>query len=412
LNRKGRAGVCVELKLHVLIIHDRYRQPGGEDVVASSQARLLREKGHEVRLIEKDNREIDGYGLLRKAALFFQMADNPLAAAEVEKVVRDFKPQVAHVHNTLPLLSPSIYTPLAKAGVKVIQFLHNYRLICAAGTLYRNGSPCTLCVDGQLQHAVKYRCWANSKFASLGFTRMLRRHRRLRTWHEKVDLFVALNSFMRDLMVKQGVVPAEKIVVQPNFLYVERPQPEADAVGEGFVFAARLAPEKGLATLLRAHELFRDARLEIIGDGPLLPPLTLPSPPWGEGGVRGAPFAGRLPREEVLKRLAAARALIFPSEWPEGCPSTIIEAMALGKPVIASRVPGAVALVEDGVTGLLFEPGDAAALAAQMKKLHEDSALAARLGCAGREKYLREYSPEAGYKMLLENYGRLGTMGR
>jgi glycosyltransferase involved in cell wall biosynthesis len=128
--------------------------------------------------------------------------------------------------------------------------------------------------------------------------------------------------------------------------------------------------------------------------------------------VRGAPFAGRLPREEVLKRLAAARALIFPSEWPEGCPSTIIEAMALGKPVIASRVPGAVALVEDGVTGLLFEPGDAAALAAQMKKLHEDSALAARLGCAGREKYLREYSPEAGYKMLLENYGRLGTMGR
>jgi glycosyltransferase involved in cell wall biosynthesis len=384
--------------LRVLIIHNRYRQPGGEDVVASAQARLLREKGHEVRLFEKDNREIDSYGLLRKAALFFQMADNPFAASEVQKIVRDFKPHVAHVHNTLPLLSPSIYAPLAQGGVKVIQFLHNYRLICAAGTLYRDGSPCALCVDGGPKYAVKYNCWAGSKFASLGFTRMLRRHRRLRTWHTKVDLFVALNSFMRDLLVKHDIVPAGKIVVQPNFLEVERPQAAPGGVGEGFVFAARLVAEKGVATLLGAHELFREPRLEIIGDGPLLPPTP------------GPPFAGRLPREEVLKRLEAARALIFPSEWPEGCPSTILEAMALGKAVIASRVPGAAELVEDGVTGLLFEPGDAAALAAQMKKLHEDSALAARLGGAGREKYLREYTPEAGYRRLEGIYSRLNLV--
>jgi len=393
---KQRAGVCVELKLRILVIHNRYRQPGGEDVVASSQARLLREKGHAVQLLEKDNREIDNYGFLRKAALFFQMADNPFAAAEVQKIVRAFKPHVAHVHNTLPLLSPSIYTPLAQAGVKVIQFLHNYRLLCAAGTLFRGGAPCTLCVDGNLQHAVEYRCWADSRFASLGFTRMLRRHRRLRTWHEKVDLFVALNSFMRDLLVKQDIVPAGKIVVQPNFLDVERPPAAPGGLGEGFVFAARLVAEKGVATLMRAQELFREPRLEIIGDGLLLPP----SP--------GPPFAGRLPREEVLRRLAAARALIFPSEWPEGCPSTILEAMALGKPVIASRVPGAAELVEDGVTGLLFEPGDAAALAARMKRLHEDPALAARLGAAGRERYLREYSTEAGYGRLEEDYRLLG----
>ena len=384
--------------LRVLIIHNRYRQPGGEDIVASSQARLLREKGHEVQLFEKDNREIDGYGFLRRAALFFQMADNPFGASEVQKIVRDFRPHVAHVHNTLPLLSPSIYAPLAKAGVKVIQFLHNYRLVCAAGTLHRNGSPCALCVDGGPEYAVRYCCWADSRFASLGFTRMLRRHRRLRTWHKNVDLFVALNSFMRDLMVKQDIVPAEKTVVQPNFLEVERPQAAPGGVGEGFVSAARLVPEKGVATLLRAHEQFRESRLEIIGDGLLLPP----SP--------GPPFAGRLPREEVLKRLAAARALIFPSEWPEGCPSTVIEAMALGKAVIASRVPGAAGLVEDGVTGLLFEPGDAAALAAQMKKLHENPALAARLGGAGREKYLREYSPEAGYRRMVENYRQLGLV--
>jgi len=383
--------------LRVLIIHNRYRQPGGEDVVAAAQARLLREKAHEVRAFEKDNREIDGYGLTGKVALFFTTADNPAAAGEVARIAAEFRPHVAFVHNTLPLLSPSIYTPLAKAGVKVVQFLHNYRLLCAAGTLYREGAPCRLCVDDSIKHAVKHRCWTNSTFASLAFTRMLQRHRRLRTWHTRVDLFVALNTYMRDLLVGSGAVPAEKIVVHPNFLYVDAVGGDPHGAGEGFVFAARLVPEKGVATLLRAHELAPDARLDIIGDGPLLPQPV------------HAPFAGHLAHDEALRRIAAARALVFPSEWPEGCPSTIIEAMALGKPVLASRVPGAVELVQDGVTGLLFEPGDAQALAACMRKLQEDAGLAARMGQAGRERYAQEHSPEAGYRRFQAVYTRLGV---
>ena len=386
-----------EHPLRILIIHNRYRQPGGEDVVAEAQARLLRERGHEVRLLEKHNREIDEYGVLRKAALFLRTADNPAAAAEVAKAVREFQPQVALVHNTLPLFSPSIYAPLNRAGVKVVQFLHNYRLVCAAGTLYRDGAKCTLCADDGPKHAVKYRCWTGSTFASLAFTRMLQRHRRLRTWHTKVDLFVALNSFMRDLLVQRGVVPENKVVVQPNFLYVAGAGAATTSAGEGFVFAARLVPEKGVPTLLKAAELAGPVALQVIGDGPLLPRAL------------HAPFVGHQSHDEVLKRLAAARALIFPSEWPEGCPSTIIEAMALGKPVIASRVPGATELVEDGVNGLLFEPGDAQALAACMKRLHEDAGLAMRLGRAGRERYEQRHSPEAGYRRFEEVCGRLGT---
>lgn len=395
----GRQGIgdCVELTcptpLRILIIHDRYRQPGGEDVVAAAQARLLREKGHEVRVFEKDNREIDDYGLLSKAALFLKTADNPAAAAEVAGIVRDFKPQAAHVHNTLPLLSPSVYQPLARAGVRVIQFLHNYRLLCAAGTLYREGAPCRLCVDDSIKHAVRHRCWANSMWASLAFTRMLQRHRRLRTWHTQVDLFVALNSFMRDMLVRHGAVPEDRIVVQPNFLYVE--PPATAGAGEGFVFAARLVPEKGVATLLKAQGLTGGAQVDVIGDGPLLPQPLEP------------PFSGYLPHAEVLRRLAAARALVFPSEWPEGCPSTIIEAMALSRAVIAARVPGAAELVEDGMTGLLHEPGDAAGLAACMRRLRDDPALAVRLGLAGRAKYLRELSPEAGYRRFEEICRRL-----
>jgi glycosyltransferase involved in cell wall biosynthesis len=379
----------------VLIVHNRYRQPGGEDVVAEAQARLLRERGHEVRVFEKDNREIDGYGIVRKVGLFFKTADNTGAALEIARVAHDFRPEVAFVHNTLPLLSPAIYAPLGKLGVKVVQFLHNYRLVCAAGTLYRDGAPCTLCVDGDLSHAVKYRCWTGSKFASLAYTRMIQRHRRLRTWHTKVDLFVALNSHMRDLLASKGVVPEDKIVVQPNFLYVDdgdAAQPET----QPFVFAARLVPEKGVATLLKAHAVAPEIPLTIIGEGPL-----------GRDPVQ-PPFAGYLPHEETLRQIRGARALVFPSEWPEGCPSTIIEAMALGKPVIASRVPGAAELVEDGVAGLLFEPGDAQALAACMRRLHEDAELARRLGQAGRARYEQRHSPDAGYARMVEVYRRVG----
>ena len=385
----------------VLILHNRYRQPGGEDVVVASQAKLLREKGHEIHLLEKHNSEIDSYGLFRKIGLFFQMADNPDSAAEVAKIVREFKPHVAHVHNTLPLLSPSVYAPLNDANVKVIQYLHNYRLLCAAGTLHREGQPCTLCVDGGLKHAVRHRCWNGSRMASLGFTRMLERHRRARTWLTRVDLFVALNTYMRDLLVQQNLVPKEKIVVQPNFSYP--PSFQGGEAGEGFIYTGRLTPEKGLVTLLKAHEKLSGVTLRIIGDGPLRNTEPI------ESSVQ-AEFLGHLSDEDLRRHVGCSRALVFPSEWQEPFGLSIIEAMALGKPVIASRVAGPMEIVQEGVTGLLFEPGNSAALADCMRRLNEDPKLAVTLGRAGRERFLQEYSPEAGYRRILKNCSRLEIM--
>jgi len=385
--------------LRVLILHNRYRLPGGEDVAVAAQAKLLRERGHDVELVEKDNREIDSYGFLGKAALFFKMAENSSASAEVSAIVSRFKPHVAHVHNTLPLLSPSIYAPLKKSGVKVIQYLHNYRLICPAGTLFRDGAPCTLCVDGGLKHAVKHKCWSNSTFATLGLTRMLDRHRRARTWHTHVDLFVALNSYMRELLATKGLVPADKIIVQPN--YIPLNEIESGAAREEFVFLGRLTPEKGVATLLQASRLLPEASVKIIGGGPLLEELKLRFP------AQPSPFLGQLLRDEALAHLQKARALIFPSLWPEGCPTTILEAFAYSKPVIASRVPGATDLVDDGINGALFEPGDAEGLAACMKRLQDDEQLAKKLGRAAREKYEKMYSPAAGYTRMEENFKRL-----
>jgi glycosyltransferase involved in cell wall biosynthesis len=383
-----------------LVLHNRYRQPGGEDICVADQVRLLQEHGHAVRLFEKDNREIDSYGLLRRARLFFETAGNSRSAAEVARIVAEFKPDVAHVHNTLPLLSPSIYAPLKTAGVKVIQWLHNYRLVCPAGTLYRDGKACTLCVDEGLAHAVKQRCWNHSKLATLALTRMLERHRRARTWFEQVDLFVALNRFQRDLLVKAGLVPEGKIIVRPHFRYAPAAPKSETQPGEGFLFAGRLTQEKGVQTLAMAADEAR-VPLKILGDGPLRAAIA-----ERHSAIR---MPGHVPHEQVLEEIAKARAVVVPSEWQEPFGLTSIEAMALGKPVIASRVAGSMEIVQDGVTGLLFEPGDVSGLAQCLRRLQDDAEFCRKLGAAGRERFEKEYSPEAGYARMVEVCRRVGV---
>ena len=387
----------------VLILHNRYRQPGGEDVVVAAQAELLRKRGHAVHVLEKDNSEIDSYGFFRKALLFFEMSENARAAAEVEKIVHEFKPDVAIVHNFLPLLSPSIYKPLKRNGVKVVQYLHNYRLVCAAGTLYRDGKACSLCVDDGLKHAVANRCWNDSKIASLGVTRMLDRHRRAQTWHTDVDLFVTLNGYQRELLVNAGVIPAARTIVHPNFLASDEAPPEAGVAGEGFMFAGRLMPEKGVQTLLNAHATLKDVRLTIFGDGPLRDALM------NQYTQPGVEFPGHRPRAEVRSRMVSARAVIVPSEWPEVFGLTAIEAMALGRPVIASRVAGPREIVEDKSTGLLFDPGNSEQLADCMRHLNAAPDVAVEMGRAGRARYEKLYDAEAGYRNLQDVFQRAGV---
>lgn len=371
-----------------MIVHNKYRIAGGEDVCAAAQADLLRAKGHEVRVFEKENTSIDSFGLLRKVRLFFETSDNPAVAEEVAAVAREFKPAAALIHNTLPLISPSVYAPLKNAGVRVIQWLHNYRLVCPAGTLYRSGKPCRLCVDDGLRHAAKYKCWTGSLPATLAVNRMLDRHRSAGTWKKQVDQFVALNSFMRDVLVSKGVVPAEKITVQPNFIDV--PVAPVDGEGQGFVFAGRLTPEKGLRTLLEAQKI-AGVPLKIIGEDPA---------DWRKSAGPGVTFLGHLPREQLLNEVSTARALVFASEWPEGCPGVIQEALALGRAVIASRVAGAAELISDGENGLLYEPGDAQALAERMQALEKYGHRAEELGRQGFTDYKERYSPDAGYAAL------------
>lgn len=392
--------------LRILIVHNHYRQPGGEDVVADAQARLLTGRGHDVRIYERHNTEINSYSILRKAALYFSTAGSGASARAVARLVREFHPRVAHVHNTLPLISPSIYKPLNRAGVKVIQWLHNYRLVCPAGTLYRDGAPCTLCTEGDFQHAIKYRCWSESAFATKALVRMLRTHRRARTWLDCVDLFVALNAFQKQILVANAGLPDSKVIVQPNFsdapVLESVPPPAED--GE-FLFAGRLTAEKGVPTLLRALESLRGVPIAIAGDGPLSDAVERAC------ASTGHEYLGQLDRSALRRRMESARALLFTSEWPEGCPSVILEAFSCGKPVIASSVPGATELVQEGRTGLFFPPGNPEALADCVRQLLAEPALEAKMSAAALARFSQRHSRDAGYRNILALYARLGILG-
>ena len=387
----------------VLLIHNRYRLPGGEDVVADAQAALLEECGHTVCRFEKNNADINTYSIFGKAALYFKTAGNASSARAVRRIVTEFKPQVAHVHNTLPLISPSIYKPLHKAGVKVIQWLHNYRLVCPAGTLYRSGAPCALCLQDGLHNAVKYKCWSDSTLATMALVRMLKKHRRADTWRKYVDLFVALNTFQKQVLVESGGVPEDKIIVQPNFSNAPPLETPAPVGGSGeFLFIGRLTPEKGVLALLRAMASLRDVPIAIAGDGPLSSVVQRAC------SAPGHVWLGQVTRDVLRARLESARALIFTSEWPEGCPSVILEALACGKPVIASSVPGARELLQEGKTALFFPPGNIEALADCVRQLIANPQLEVNMAAAALQHFKASFSREAGYRNLSANYARLG----
>ena len=308
------------------------------------------------------------------------------------RLLKRDQPDVCHVHNTLPLVTPSVYAACQAAGVPVVQTLHNYRGICPGSLLLRNGQVCRECVGRSTFHAVRYGCYRGSRIQTLAVANMLQLHRRRGTWNTAVDAYIALSEFARGLFIEGGF-PAERIYVKPNFL-TEDPTPSRSA-GQGFVFVGRLDSTKGTDVLAEAAHRFDQDQITLIGTGPRAE--SLDSHPQLE-------LTGKLPREEIFERLGQAMALIFPSIWYEGMPMTILEAFACGCPVIASRLGAPEGMIDDGKTGLLFNPGDSNDLADKMQWAHEHPEAMAKMGHAARQEFENKYSAEQNYGQLMAIY--------
>ncbi len=382
--------------MRILQVHNFYQHPGGEDQVYAAEFELLKQHGHAVEQYSAHN---DAVNQMSALGVAWRTIWNSQTYRSAREVIRHFRPQIVHCHNTFPVISPAIYYAAHRERVPVVQTIHNYRLICPAATLYRDGHVCQDCIG----HAVPYNgvlhgCYRGSRAASAAVASMLTVHRLARTWSTKINRYIALTAFAKNKLVEGGL-PAEKIVVKPNFLAAD---PGQGTGSGGFaLFVGRLSEEKGLRTLLRAWRQIPEIPLKIIGSGPLLEFVKLQAQ-----SLPNVIVLGFCQRDCVLEQMRAASCLILPSEWYEGFPMTIVEAMACGTPVLASDIGS----LRELITGkeARFPAGDADRLTERVKNLFSQTGKD-RLRQQARHIYEANYTADRNYHLLLGIYQNVAT---
>jgi glycosyltransferase involved in cell wall biosynthesis len=385
--------------MRIILVHNPYQQPGGEDKVVKHEAALLTDREHHVINYRRTNHEIDSFSWWEKRSLPKRLIWATDTFQALRALIKKENPEVAHFHNTFMMVSPAAYYACQSLHVPVVQTLHNYRLLCPNGLLYRDGGVCEKCLGKTVPWpGVAHACYRHSLMQTAGVAAMLITHRWLATWQNQVDIYVALTEFARKKFIEGGL-PAEKIVVKPNFVH---PDPGC-SVGEKryALFVGRLSHEKGLKTLLHAWQAVKGIPLKIAGDGPMLEEVRT----FVQANkLERVEVLGRCTGEKVLAMMKGARFLVFPSEWYEGFPMTIGEAFACGIPVIASRLGATEEIVEDGRAGLHFTPGDANDLAAKVEWAWMHPNAMVQMGKEARCEYEKKYTAKQNYCRLMTIY--------
>ena len=387
--------------MKILQVHNYYQQPGGEDAVYAAEFDLLKSHGHDVRQLTVHNEAVRRMPGIEVA---LRTIWNQESYREIRRVIREHSPDVIHAHNTFPLISPALYYAAEAEGIAVVQTLHNYRLICPAATLFRDGRVCEDCVGSVPYRAIWHACYHESRLASAAVAAMLGAHRMVGTWARKVHAYIALTDFAKNKLVEGGL-PESRIFVKPNFL--ARDPGAGSGGGRYALFAGRLAKEKGLETMLQAWEGVPEFPLKIAGDGPLAEFVRSRA-----AETPSVEYLGKREHEELLQLMREAAALVFPSEWYEGLPMTIIESFACGTPVLASRLGSMIELIQNGETGYLFEAGDAEGLAVLAHWVFQQLSDLTSLRARARERYEKSFNAERNYETLLHIYGDAVTCKR
>jgi glycosyltransferase involved in cell wall biosynthesis len=399
--QRGLASDAAPLPGPIMVVHNRYQQRAGEDAEVDAEIGNLAEHGHEVQRFIVDNDSIKGAGPAAKVRLVAETVWSRRAARQLSDAVRKDRPAVVHVHNTFPLLSPAIYGALDRTGVAIVQSIHNYRPVCPSANLFRDGRNCTDCVGRRFAvPAIVHACYRESRGGSAIVATMLTVGRAARAWERAVDRFIAPSRTVADTLAGPAI-PHNRIVVKPNFVGAD---PVAGPGGERddtYLYAGRMAPEKGIGTITAAWRLLGEslATCRFAGSGPLADELAASA---GADG-RLIPL-GTLDRPGLFAELRRARALIFPSIWREPFGLTIVEAFASGTPVIAARFGAPADIVDDGVTGLFFRPGDAADLADRIGWAGSHPAEMAEMGRRARLEYENRYTAQVNYVALVDVY--------
>lgn len=383
--------------MKILLVYNQYQEPGGEEVVVAKERDLLAKHGHDVSEYRRDNDEIKQYSALQRIGLVYRTVWASDSYQQFDSLLRKIEPDVVHVHNTFPLISPSIFWACKKQQVPVVHTLHNYRLLCPQANFYRAGKTCEDCMGGSFWKGAVHGCYRDSRLQTVPVSLMLSVHHSRKTWTSMVDRYITPTEFAKSRFVNAGF-PDELVSVKPNFV---DPDPGQRAwAGSYALFIGRISKEKGAHTLVEAwRRLPADSELQIVGDGPTRAQLESES-----AKLPNVKFMGRLPHADAVRAVKGSKMVIFPSELYETFGLGIVEANACGVPVLASRLGAMQEVVREGRTGMLFVPGDPDDLARKVAEVWDNPDYLNKLGQQGRKEYEARYTAEANYQRLMGIY--------
>lgn len=373
--------------------------PSGENQVFDAEGSLLRQRGHSVSEFTRHSDSIIEKGVCGVAQGAFSTPWNPFVVKSIRQRLQEVNPDVVHLHNTFPLISPAVFHGIGQRAARVLT-LHNYRLYCPAAIPMREGRVCTDCLDRRSAlPAMQHGCYRGSRLATLPLALNVVLHRFLGTWTNQVDAFIALSEFQRKRMVDAGL-PRSRVYVKPNF-YPGKPRVVPWSERPNYVvFVGRLSEEKGLRTLLRAWAAWGtdSPELRIVGDGPLRAELKAMA---AELPVR---FLGQLPAADAQAHISSASLVVLPSEWFEGFPMVVREAFAFGTPAAVSNLGPLPSIVKHGESGVVFEAGNPDSLLKTVRAAWKSSSLLELLAQGARQAFDVLYNEDANYQMLIQIY--------
>lgn len=384
-------------KQNILIVHNYYQVPGGEDSVVENEKKMLIDNKHNVYLYTRHNNEIKNKNIIAKLLLPFETIFSLKTYYDIKKIIKKRNIDLIHVHNTLPLISPSVYYIAYKYNIPIVQTVHNFRLLCPSATFTRNNNICEDCVEKGLIYSIKYKCYRNSFIQSLISALNLKLHRILGTY-KKIDGYIALTQFNK--LKLKNIIDEDKIFVKPNFVKLDKCV-GATSNRRNFLFVGRIDELKGIKLLIDSWMEVENANLYIIGDGPIkeeIKALII------KNDIKNIFLLGFKTKEEVMKLMRETKALIVPSQWYEGFPMTIVEGLSQGTPIIAGNIGSLPSIIDNEVNGLIFKYNSKKDLINKINRINNDDKLLGKLSRNAFKTYEEKYTEMINYKLLNDIY--------
>lgn len=383
-------------KYKVLIVHNYYQIPGGEDTVVENEKNLLLDNGHEVVMYTRHNDEIKGKGLINKLILPLESIFSLKTYNDIKKIIKSENIDIIHVHNTLPLISTSVYYVAKRHNIPIVQTVHNFRFLCPGATFTRDGHICEECLTKGLKCSVKSKCYRNSRIQTGVLALNLWINRKIGTY-KKVNAYIALTEFNKKKLSK--LIDFNKIYVKPNFM--KSISYENDSIDKKyFMYLGRIDELKGIKLLLDSWEEIDD-KLIIVGKGPEENYLK---EYIKNKKITNIEYLGFKKKKDVLNLLKETKALIVPSQWYEGFPMTIVESFSMGVPVIAGDIGNLGVIIKNNVNGCLFKYDDFADLRKVINKVKDNSKILRDLSSKANKEFNLKYDDKSNYKILMNIY--------